>query len=180
MKTFIKHIFITSGILLFTISCSTKKNTWVSRNYQSINVRYNVYFNGYESYKQAVSRIDQNNVDDYSEVLLMYPISYHENASAGTGDMTRAAEKAEKAIKTRSIKKKPKKNYRKSKNPAYQAFYNQEEFNTMIDDSWLLLGKAQFYQADFLAAVGTFTYAIRHYSSHNDIVSEAQLWLARR
>ena len=179
MKTLFKHILLLIGILLMTTGCSTKKNTWMSRNYQAMNVRYNVHFNGYESFRAGVNSINRNHVDDYSEVLLMFPISYHPNASVGTGDMERAIEKSKKAIKTRSIKKKPKRNPKKMKKPEYAVWYNQEEFNTMIDDAWLLQGKAEFYKTDFLAAVATFTYITRHFSSNKDVVSEAQIWLAR-
>ena len=179
MKTPFKHILLLIGILLISVGCSTKKNTWMSRNYQALNVKYNVHFNGFESFKSGLQSINRNHVDDYSEVLLMFPISYHPNASAGMGDMERAIEKSKKAIKTRSIKKKPKRNPKKMKNPEYVAFYNQEEFNVMIDDAWLLQGKAEFYKTDFLAAAATFTYITRHFSSNKDVVSEAQIWLAR-
>lgn len=182
MKTnFAKYIsfLVAFGFLLLIAGCSTKKNTWVSRTHQSINTRFNIFFNGNESFKQGLKRINESHTEDYSELLLMYPISYHENASAGAGDMATAQEKTEKAIKKRSIVKKPKKNPKKSRDPKYQAFYSKEEFNTMIDDSWLLMGKAQFYQTDFLGAVGTFTYIIKHFTYDTDIVSEAQIWLAR-
>ena len=179
MRTKILHASFVAIFLLSIFGCSTKKNTWLSRNYQSLNVRYNIYFNGNESYNQGLSKINQAHVDDYSEILLMYPISYHVNATAATSDMDRAGEKAKKAIKKRSIKKKPKKNFNKLKDPEYQAFLNQEEYNSMIDDSWILLGKSEFHKADFLAAVGTFTYITHHFSSNKEIVAEALLWLAR-
>ena len=179
MKTKIQHTLLIIGILAVFSACSTKKNTWYSRNYQALNTRYNVNFNGYESYKEGIQKINQNHKDDYSEVLLMYPISHHNNASVATGDMDRAVEKAKKAIKTHSIKKKPKKNPKKSKDPKYQMFMSQEEYNVMIDDAWLLMGKAEFHRADFLAATGNFVYITRHFSTNKDVVAEAQLWLAR-
>jgi tetratricopeptide (TPR) repeat protein len=144
-----------------------------------MNVRYNIYFNGNESFKQGIVKINQAHVDDYSEILLMYPISYHPNASIATADMERTIDKSKKAIKTRSIRKKPKKNPNKLKDPAYRAFLNQEEFNPMIVRCWLLMGKAQFYKADFLAAVGSFTYILHHFPEKKEIISETHLWLAR-
>ncbi|MDR0873863.1 MAG: tetratricopeptide repeat protein [Prevotellaceae bacterium] len=179
LKTKLTHIISIAVLLTAVVACSTKKNTWYSRNYQALNTRFNVNFNGYESYKEGLLKIAQNHKDDYSEPLLMYPISNHANASSAGGDMDRAEEKAKKAIKKHSIKKKPKKNPKKSKDPKYQAFMSQEEYNVMIDEAWLLMGKAEFHKADFLAAVGTFTYVIRHFSTNKEVTAEAQLWLAR-
>jgi len=88
-------------------SCSTSKNTWRERAVQSLNTRFNVYFNGKKSYDEGLQAILQASKDDYSTVISMYPISIHANATAGSSQMTRAIEKARKASKTRSIKEKP-------------------------------------------------------------------------
>ncbi len=166
--------------VLFFVGCSTKKNTWVSRNYHALNTNYNVYFNGNESYKQGIERINEGNVDDYSEILNMYAISKHENASAGKGDMDRAMLKAQTAIKKHSIRKKPKKNAQKAhNNPEYKKWLTQEEFNPAMYKAWLLLGKSQFHSADFLAAVATFSYIIKHFDENAEAVAEAKLWMAR-
>lgn len=179
MKTKFNLLLLISSIFFLLTSCSTKKNTWLSRHYQALNVRYNIYFNGNESYKQGLLSIEKAHIDDYSEILLMYPVSYHPNANAASSDMARAVEKSKKAIKNRSIKKKPKKNPKKAKDPEYQSFLNKEEYNVMIDDCWLLMGKAEFHKADFLSAVGTFTYITKHFSENKQTVAEAQMWLVR-
>ena len=160
-------------------SCSTQKNTWISRTHHIINTKYNVYYNGYESYKKGLQNIADANNDDFSKVLPMYPISNHENASAGTGDMDKAIEKCRKSIKLHSIKKKPQRNYRKAQDPKYQAWYNQEEFNTALADAWLLLAKSEFHKGDFLGSIGTFLYIAKHYYYDKDVVAQCQLWIAR-
>ncbi len=179
MKTKFNLLLLISSIFFLLTSCSTKKNTWLSRHYQALNVRYNIYFNGNESYKQGLLSKEKAHIDDYSEILLMYPVSYQPKANAASSDMARAVDKSKKAIKNRSIKKKPKKNPKKAKDPEYQSFLNKEEYNVMIDDCWLLMGKAEFHKADFLSAVGTFTYITKHFSENKQTVAEAQMWLVR-
>jgi len=167
-------------ILVIVISgCSTKKNTWMSRNYQATNTRFNVYFNGYVSYNEGLKNIMKANKEDYSSIISMYPISRHSNATAATSNMDLTIEKCRKAIKLHSIKVKPAKNYKKANTPDYKLFYNQEEFNPALKEAWLLLGKAEFHKANFLGSVGTFSYIDRHYGTDKDLEATCQLWIAR-
>jgi tetratricopeptide (TPR) repeat protein len=165
--------------VLLLCNCSNSKNTWLSRNVQATQTRYNVSFNGKESYKEGIAAIYAANVDDYSKLIPIYPISNHANTSVATSQMDRAIEKANKAIKTHSIKKKPKKNPKRTKDPKYQAFMAQEEYNTQIDEAWMLLGKAQFHKGEFLESMATFTYVVRHFAWLPNRVADARIWLAR-
>lgn len=165
-------------ILLLT-GCSTKKNTWSTRTYRAINTRYNVYFNGNQSYEAGLKKIATTNKEDYTTFIPMYPISKHENAKAATTDMDRAIEKSRKAIKLHSIKQKPKRNFKKSRDPKYMNFYNQNEFNPAMKDAWLLLAKAEFHKGDFLGSIGTLSYIIKHYATDKDMIVTCQLWIAR-
>lgn len=176
-----KHISYTLLFLclLLLASCSNNKNTWLSRNVQALTTRYNVNFNGNESYKEGLDAILKGNVDDYSNVLPIYPISNHSSAAAASAQMERALEKAQKSIKEHSIRKKPKKDPKRSRDPKYQAWMKQEEYNSQIDEAWMLQGKAQFHKTDFLAAMGTFTYIIKHFSWQKNTIAEARIWLAR-
>ena len=159
--------------------CSVKKNTGASRAYHALNTRYNVLFNGAQSYQEGLMNIAQANQDDYSTIIPMYPISNHVNASAATGNMDKTIEKSRKAIKLHSIKQKPKRNYKKWNDPKYRQFYEQHEFNPVLKDAWLLLAKAEFHKGDFFESVGTFAYIAKHYSNDNDMVVQCQLWMVR-
>lgn len=171
--------FLILSWMVITTGCSTKKNTWLSRNYQDITTRFNVYYNGEVSYEEGLKNIDKANKEDYSAIIPMYPISHHSNANAATTNMDRTIEKCRKAIKLHSIKVKPDKDYRKMNEPGYKLFYNQEEFNPALRDAWILLGKAEFHKADFLGAAGTFSYIARHYSSDRYMMVTSQLWIVR-
>lgn len=176
-----KSIYIALCLIAMAhlVGCSTKKNTWVTRRYHSTTTRFNIHFNGVESYQAGLKSIAEAGQDDFAHILHMYPISYHPAAEAGKSAMDRAIEKSRKSIKLHSIQKKPRRNTKKLRDPKYIQFYNQSEFNTWLDDAWLLLGKAEFHKGDFMEAIGTFSYVARHYANHTDVVAECQLWIAR-
>ena len=186
MLTFTSKVHLKNSIaykilflLLITVisGCSTKKNTWSSRAYQDLNTRFNVYFNGTLSYEEGLNNILKTNKEDYSSIIPMYPISHHSNASGATSNMDRTIEKCRKAIKLHSIKVKPEKDYKKANLPEYKLFYNQEEFNPALKEAWLLLGMSEFHKADFLSAVGTFSYIARHYATDKNMIAICQLWI---
>lgn len=151
----------------------------MSRRYHAMLTKYNIAFNGNVSYKEGMENIAKANKDDYSEIIHMFPISNHANATSASGNMDRVIEKNRKAIKLHSIKKKPERDYKKMRDPKYQAWYNQNEYNPELKKAWLQLGKAEFHKGDFLGSVGTFSYITRFYASTPDVVTEAQLWMAR-
>ena len=94
-------------IILLLTGCSTKKNTKGSRFYHAMTTRYNVYFNGNEAYKSGCKAIEKGNKDNYMEMLPLYPIGNKETTGIGTSDYERAIEKAQKAIRQHSIKRRP-------------------------------------------------------------------------
>lgn len=143
--------------------------------------RFNVYFNGNESFKEGMKNIYlAHGYDDYTSILPLYPISNHEITSVASGQMDRAIEKAQKAEKLHSIRKKPdKKKAKRMKDPKYKSFLRKEEYNTQMSKVWMLHGKAQFHKGDFLAAVGTFTYITKHFTEEPKRVTEAKIWLTR-
>lgn len=169
-------------VLIFTIvlsGCSMKRNTSTTRAFKALNTRYNVFFNGKISYEEGLRNINQANTDDYASLINMYAISKHENANAAKSSMDRTIEKCRKAIKLHSIKQKPERDNKKWNDPEYQAWYNQKEFNPALKDVWMLLAQAEFHKADFLGAVGTFTYISRYFPTDKDMVARCQLWIAR-
>jgi len=179
LKNLLAHKIVVVILVVLISGCSTKKNTWTSRSSQAISTRYNVYFNGYNSYNEGLKNIQKANKEDYSAVIPMYPISHHSNATAATTNMDLTIEKCRKAIKLHSIKVKPTKNYKKANSPEYKLFYNQQEFNPALKEAWLLLGKAEFHKANFLGSVGTFSYINRHYNNDKDMEATCQLWIVR-
>ena len=161
-------------------SCSTKKNTKATRFYHAFNSRYNIYFNGKTAFDEALKAMQDGYKENYSDQILMYPISAQPKEKQTTGGpFDRAIEKGNKAIKLHSIKAKPPKKPGWKNDPKQRAWQEQEEYNPFLKHFWLLVGEAQFYNADFLQASATFSYIARHYAGDEEMVAEARLWQAR-
>ena len=175
-----KNLFVLTLLISVVFAgCSMKKNTSTTRAMKALNTRYNVYFNGMNSYDEGIKSINQSNTDDYATLINMYAISKHDNANAAKSNMDRTIEKCRKAIKLHSIKQKPERDNKKWNNPEYQAWYNQKEFNPALKDAWMLLAKAEFHKGDFLGSVGTFIYISRFFSNDKDLIAQCELWIAR-
>lgn len=179
MKKGFYYIILLLAVSLFW-SCSTKKNTKASRFYHAFTSRYNIYFNGKTSFDEALLSMQNGYKESYSDMILMYPISAQPKEKQNTGGpFDRAIEKSNKAIKLHSIKAKPPKKARWRNDPKQRAWQEQEEYNPFLKKCWLLMGQAQFYNADFLQASATFSYIARHYAHDEEVVAEARLWQAR-
>ena len=167
-------------ILLCLGACSTKKNTKASRFYHAFTTRYNIYFNGKEAFNEALKSQLDGHKDNYADMIYMYPISalLKEKSETG-GPFDRTIEKSNKAIKLHSIQAKPAKKPGWRNDPKQRAFQEREEYNPFLKNSWLIMGQAQFYNADFLQASATFSYISRHYATDEEVVAEARLWQAR-
>lgn len=162
-------------------SCSTKKNTAASRFYQAFTTRYNVYFNGDEHYKETIKAMEKNYEDDYSSMVYVHPAEAynHPKAPQPQGNFDRSIEKAQKAIQLHSIKKRPKKQSGKSRDKKYQEWMKREEYNPFLHNAWLMMGRSQYLNGDFLGAASTFYYISKHFKWLPDVVTEAELWQAR-
>lgn len=174
------YTILTLVALLLLWSCSTKKNTKASRFYHAFNSRYNIYFNGKTSFDESLESMIGSYKDNYSDQILLYPVSSlpKDKAEPG-GPFDRAIEKSNKAIKLHSIKTKPRKKPGWRNDAKQRALQEQEEYNPFLKKCWLLMGQAQFYNGDFLQASATFSYIIRHYAKEEEVVAEARLWQAR-
>ena len=175
-----KRLFLHTNLFLFLVwifsGCTTEKNTWSTRTFHNINSQYNVYFNANESVKKGVLTIEERIEDDFTRILPIYKSSLPSAGQMVKSDMDNAIIKSSKLIEIHSITKKPKRQKRRTRK--YQEFASQEEFNKWVDDSYLLMGKAYFYQHNFVGAIDNFGYVVRKYPDE-DTKDEAQIWLIR-
>lgn len=120
--------------------------------------------------------IEERIEDDFTRILPIYKSSLPSAGQMVKSDMDNAIIKSSKLIEIHSITKKPKRQKRRTRK--YQEFASQEEFNKWVDDSYLLMGKAYFYQHNFVGAIDNFGYVIRKYPDE-ETKNEAQIWLIR-
>ncbi len=165
-------------LLLVPLGCSVKKNTASSRAFHNLTSHYNIFFNARESYKSGVKKAWKQTKIDYTKEIPVFPVENKETASAITPEMERVIKKASKLITYHSITAKPKK---KSSNltPKEKEFYSLPEYNKWVDDSYLLMGKAQYLKNDLASALVSFNYIIHTKYPDQDVILEAMLWAAK-
>ncbi|MDR1682010.1 MAG: tetratricopeptide repeat protein, partial [Candidatus Symbiothrix sp.] len=161
-------------------SCTSTKNTAGTRWYHSFNTRFNVFFNGQTAYDAAFKAQEEGYKDNFSEMILMFPVSSLPKDKSGMGgSFDKAIEKSVKAIKTHSIQTKPEAKPNKRNNPKYKAWMERTEYNPFLYRAWMLVGQSQFYNGDFLQAASSFSYIARLYKTQPEIAVDAKIWHAR-
>ena len=166
-------------VLLVLTSCSTKNNTAQNRWWHSFNARYNTYYNGSQAFIEGNIEKENGNKDNCTELIPLYPVSNKQSRELGKGNYDRAIEKAEKAIKLHSIKKRPEWNKGRRKTQKDIEWLSRREYNPFLWHAWLLLGKAQFQQGQFEEAAATFSYMSRLYQTQPAINGIAHAWQAK-
>jgi len=177
LRTRCFFIFI---VIILLNSCSSTKNTGGTRWYHSFNTRYNVYFNGSQAFDQAFKAQLDGYKENYSEMIMMYPVSSlpKEKDKSG-GSFDKAIEKAVKAIKMHSVQTRPERKQGKRNDPNYRKFLNRKEYNPFLHNAWMMMAKSQFYNGDFLEAASSFSYISRLYETQPEIANTALLYKAR-
>lgn len=162
MKVKNQHIIIVFlGAFLLTLSaCSTKNKSWVNRQYHNTTAKFNGYFNGKESVKAGIKKLNENFVDDYSAVLPIYRTGDLKKSKKTHSYMDKAIKKGSIVIQRHSIKIKGK------------------EYCKWIDDNYLMVGQSYFYKGEFDEAIKTFSFIKNEYKK-NEIRFDASLWLIR-
>jgi tetratricopeptide (TPR) repeat protein len=113
---------------------------------------------------------------DFTKTLPVFPMENEQSAGIVTSSMDRVIKKASKLITYHSIKARPK----QSAHPTDKdkAFYKLPEYNKWVDDSYLLMGKAQYMKNDLESAAITFNYIIGRFPDEK-VVTDARIWLMK-
>ena len=161
MKQFVTHFFYISIIALFLVGCSRKKDTFLSRNYHAVTTEFNTLYNGGVALEQGKSGLVENFQDNYWDILPIERIAFSDEIVFGEENrdpnFLRAEEKAIKAIERHAMK------------------IDGEERNPQIDEAFLLLGKARYYDQQFVRALEAFNYVLAYYPKSNNI-AQAKIW----
>lgn len=143
------------------MACSRKKNTFLNRNWHAVTAEYNTLYNGNLALELGKEQIRQSFQDNYWSILPVEPMHVSEKVmvpgSNKNPNFAVAEEKAVKAIQRHSM------------------LLEGRERNPQIDEAYLLLGKARYYDQRFVPALEAFNYVLHKYPLSNTI-NEAKIW----
>ena len=148
------------SMLLLATGCSTKKNTFLNRNFHNLTSYYNVYWNGKETLLDADYLLQEQSVDNYFNVIPVFKYGNPEDTALVAEQARRMMEKALITIKKHSIS------------------IRGKEYVKTIDDAYILLGKGLFYKQDYSKARSVFNFVLSEYPKNPERF-EAMLWIAR-
>lgn len=161
MKTNKIKYSIPLSCLCILVACSTKKDTFLARNTHALSTKYNILYNGQIALAKGVMGIDAGNQDDFWKILPIEPMNIDEDLvvadSTNNADFAKAEEKATKAIQKHSMN------------------IQGRERNAQMDEAYLLLGKARYYDKRFIPALDAFNYILYKYPNSSRI-DEAKIW----
>jgi tetratricopeptide (TPR) repeat protein len=155
-----KHLFFIL-FLIFLVACSTKKDTFLARNSHALSTRDNILYNGQIALDKGVLSIKSSNKDNFWKRLPIERMQIiDDNSLQGDSknpDFVKAEEKATKAIQKHSM------------------YIDGQEKNYQIDEAYLLLGKARYYDQRFFPALEAFNFILYKYPTSSNI-NPAKIW----
>jgi tetratricopeptide (TPR) repeat protein len=161
LKTNTLKYFICSGLLVFLIACSTKKNTFLSRNSHALSTKYNILYNGGIALDKGIQDVVLQNKDNFWERLPVERMQIADEqmmpGETKNANFERAETKATKAIQKHSM------------------YIQGSEKNPQMDEAHLMLGKARYYDQRFVPALEAFNYVLYKYPN-SDKIYEVKIW----
>ena len=146
--------------------------------YHSFSAKYNTYHNGKTAFITGHLAQVNNHVDNYLQPIPLLINSNPKSQSLGSSNFNVAIEKAQKAIKNHSIKKKPKRSPGQKLSEKEKLFYNQKEFNPFMHKVWMMLANSYFQKGEFMEAAGTYIYMERLYATNPTVLAETRIRLS--
>ncbi len=139
--------------MLLLTACSVERSNLVSTGFHNMAARYNAYFYARERMNEVENAIENNHQNNFNEILNIY-------SDVDSSVIRSMQEPLEESIKKASI--------------AIQRHPNSK----WVDDSYILIGKARYYLADFVNSIETFKY-VNTKSVDDDARHTALVWLMR-
>jgi hypothetical protein len=164
LKTIFNYIVL-GALTVFTItSCSRKKDKFLNRTWHSVNTKYNVLYNGTVALEAGKIAVNSAYKENYWEVLPVERLQITDDIDSNTKTKDPSIELAEvKAVK--AIQKRGMNIKGKEKNP-------------QIDEAYILLGQARYFDNRFIPALEAFNYILFKYPASSNI-NLAKIWRAK-
>jgi len=164
LQTQVQKLLVILVLLTVLVGCSRKKDKFLSRNFHAITAEYNTLFNGRQAFEQGRDALIEGYQDNFWAILpierLDSPDFVPLPGEAIDPSFKIAEEKAVKAIQKHSME------------------INGTEHNPQIDEAFMLLGKARYYDLRFLRALEAFNYILSYYPA-SDNIAQAKIWKAK-
>lgn len=161
MKTSYKAIIVITLSLFLAQSCSRKKDKFINRNFHAVTAEFNALYNGYNALEQGKQSLNDAYFDNYWEVLPIERMQIFEDivlpGQSKNENFSRAEEKAAKAIQKHSMN------------------IDGKEKNPQMDEAYLLLGKARYFDQRFVPALEALNYILYKYPA-SDKINQAKVW----
>jgi hypothetical protein len=161
LKTNILKYFLFTGFCIFLVACSVRKDTFMSRNSHALSTKYNILYNGGLALDKGIEEVKLNYKDNFWEVLPVERMQVTEEqmgpARPKNANFEIAETKATKAVQKHSMN------------------IDGTEKNFQIDEAYLMLGKARYYDQRFIPALDAFNYILYKYPK-SDKIYEAKIW----
>jgi len=161
LKTPVKAILLLIVSMFLAWSCSRKNDKFINRNFHAVTAEFNPIFNGYNALEQGKSALNEAYFDNYWEVLPIERMQIFEDVvlpgQSKNENFSRAEEKAAKAIQKHSMN------------------IDGREHNPQMDEAYLLLGKARYFDQRFVPALEALNYILYKYPA-SDKINQAKVW----
>ncbi len=142
-------------------SCSRKKDTFLSRNVHALGTKYNVLYNGNIALERGKESVNDAFTENFWELLPVERMKVTDEiilpGQSKNADFQRAEEKAIKAVQIHGMN------------------IQGKEKNPQIDEAYLLLGKARYFDQRFIPALEAFNYILYKYPA-SDKINSAKVW----
>jgi hypothetical protein len=159
-STILKYIVAIGGIL-FLIACSVKKDKFINRNFHAVTTEYNILYNGNIALEKGLTELQTTYQDNFWDILPIERVSGNEETTtkekAKNQSFERAEEKAVKAIQNHSMN------------------LGGLEKNPQMDEAYLLLAKARYYDNRIIPSLEALNYILYKYPL-SDKIYHAKVW----
>ncbi len=161
MKFRIKTILVLVLVAIIAQSCSRKKDTFINRNFHALGTKYNVLYNGNIALERGILGVNDAFTENFWELLPVERMEVNDHiflpGQTKNADFERAEEKAIKAVQKHGMN------------------INGKEKNPQIDEAYLLLGKARYFDQRFVPALAAFNNILNKYPT-SDKINQVKIW----
>lgn len=161
MKSTILKYIVAIGGVLFLIACSVKKDKFINRNFHAVTTEYNILYNGNIALEKGLTELQTTYQDNFWDILPIERVSGNEETTtkekAKNQSFERAEEKAVKAIQNHSMN------------------LGGVEKNPQMDEAYLLLAKARYYDNRIIPSLEALNYILYKYPL-SDKIYHAKVW----